>query len=75
MVYGNNTGKGIHLNTNCFTATKIQILLQVLHDKFDLKCSLHSRNRIDIMTTPKFIIILTPFMVESMKDKIRECKI
>jgi hypothetical protein len=73
MVDGNKTGKGIHLNTNCFTTTEITQLIQVLHAKFDLKCSLHSRNRIYIWSksTPKFITTVTPFIVESMKYKIR----
>lgn len=70
---GNKTGKGIYLNTNCFSTTEVSQLIQVLYDKFELKCSLHSRNRIYIWTksTPKFINMITPFMEESMKSKIR----
>lgn len=72
MVDENKTGKGIHFNTNFFTTTLISQLIQVLHENFDLKCSLQSINIIYILSksTPKFISTFTPFIVESMKYKI-----
>lgn len=45
---GGRTGSGIHLNTNAFSLSDVERLCHILNDKFNLKCTIHSRNRIYI---------------------------
>lgn len=45
---GGWTKKGIHLNTNFFNLSDVERLVEILADKFGLKCSVHSRNRVYI---------------------------
>jgi LAGLIDADG DNA endonuclease family len=43
---GGKSGNGFHFATNGFTAEDVRLLVSVLQDKFGLKCSIQSRNRI-----------------------------
>ena len=45
---GGRSGNGFHFATNAFTSSDVKLLANVLQDKFGLKCSIHSRNRIYI---------------------------
>lgn len=42
---GSKQGKGIHLNTYGFTQECVKRLVLVLETKFNLKCSLHIKNK------------------------------
>jgi hypothetical protein len=70
---GNKTGKGLHLNTNAFSEKDLKLLLLVLKNKFDLDCSIHSRNRIyiKVKSVKNFVALVEPFIEESMKYKIK----
>ena len=69
---GNKTSKGIQLNSNAFSDQDLNLLLEVLRVKFELKCSLHSRNRIYIWSSsiPRFVELIKPHIEDSMKYKI-----
>jgi hypothetical protein len=45
---GGWNGKGIHLASNSFSTEEVELLASVLRDKFGIKCSIHTRNRIYI---------------------------
>jgi hypothetical protein len=45
---GGWTKKGIHLNKNFFNLSDVERLVEILAEKFGLKCSVHSRNRVYI---------------------------
>ena len=70
---GGWTGKGIHLNSNYFLNSEVELLSNVLKIKFGLKCSTHSRNRIYIWadSAPKFIELVKPHIASSMLYKIK----
>ena len=69
---GGWTKTGIHMNTNSFTREDTLRLMNVLKDKYGLKCSLHSRNRIYIWTqsTSQFIDIVRPYIHSNMAYKL-----
>jgi len=69
---GGWTGPGIHINTNSFTQEDVLRLLNVLKNKYGLKCSIHSRNRIYIWagSTAQFIDIVRPYIHEDMAYKL-----
>ena len=69
---GNKTGKGIHLNTNAFSEKDLNLLILVLKHKFELDCSIHSRNRIyiKVKSVKFFVKLVEPYIEESMKYKI-----
>lgn len=48
---GGWTINGIHLNINFFSRSDVEILIDILNRKYGLKCSIHSRNRINIWTS------------------------
>lgn len=64
--------KGIHLNTNGFTTSDVERLCIVMKDKYNLKCTVQSRNRLYIWveSVPHFIEIVRPHVHSSMIDKI-----
>ncbi len=63
---------GINLNTNNFTKAEVTLLAEVLSSKFDLKCSVQSRNRLYIWTgsTAKFCDLIRPYVHPAMAYKI-----
>lgn len=69
---GGWTKNGIHLNTNFFSRSDVEILIDVLNRKYGLKCSIHSRNRIYIWTSsvPALIELVKPHIHPSMIRKI-----
>jgi len=69
---GGWTGPGIHISTNSFTQEDVMRLLNVLKDKYGLKCSIHWRNRIYIWagSTGRFIDIVRPYIHENMAYKL-----
>jgi hypothetical protein len=77
---GNKTGTGFRLNTQSFTKIENLLLIQILKNKFDLDCSLHStgnnQQRIYIKTISmlKFKDLVSPYFHESMLYKISEIK-
>ena len=72
MDVGNKTGSGFHFNTNAFSNEDVNRLVAVLKEKFEFKCSVHSRNRIYIManSVPKLIETVKPYIENSMKYKL-----
>ena len=40
-----------HFATNAFSYEEVKLLVSVLQDKFGLKCSIHSRNRIYVWSS------------------------
>jgi hypothetical protein len=73
MVDGSSVNTGFHLNTNGFERTHVEILTNVLFNKFNLNCSVQSRNRIYILKNfmPQLISIIEPYIIPSMFDKIK----
>lgn len=69
---GGWNANGIHLNTNNFSTLEVELLVRILHEKFGLKCSIHSRNRLFIWSksVPDFIALVRPHIEESMMYKI-----
>jgi LAGLIDADG DNA endonuclease family len=69
---GSWCGKGYHLNTNGFKLDQVLFLAKIIASKYNLNCSLHSRNRIYIWASsvPSFISIIKPHIVPSMLYKI-----
>jgi hypothetical protein len=69
---GGWTGKAIHLSTNSFTREDTLRLIDILSTQFNLKCSLHSRNRIYIWarSCPDFINIVKPYIHSGMRHKL-----
>nr|QVG61562.1 hypothetical protein [Rhizoctonia sp.] len=69
---GGKNGKGFHFATNAFTAEDVKLLVSVLQDKFGLKCSIHSRNRIYIWasSTTQLSNIVRPYVPSSMAYKL-----
>lgn len=50
---GGKTGNGFHFATYGFSAEDVNLLVTVIREKFDLKCSVHSTNRIYIWPVSK----------------------
>ena len=75
-VDGGRSGNGFHFATNAFTSSDVKLLANVLQDKFGLKCSIHSRNRIyiwassTIQNTKQLANITRPYVPNSMAYKI-----
>ena len=71
---GGRNGNGFHFATNAFTADEVNLLIKVLQDKFGLKCSVHSRNRIYIWasSTEQLANIVRPYVHSSMAYKIEK---
>lgn len=69
---GGKNGKGFHFATNAFSEADVNLLTKVLQDKFGLKCSIHSRNRIYIWasSTTQLSNIVRPYVHSSMTYKI-----
>ena len=69
---GGKSGQGFHFATNDFTYKEVQILVKILQDKFGLKCSIHSRNRIYIWSSSvrQLEKIVRPYIHSSMAYKI-----
>lgn len=69
---GGWTKGGIHLNTNSFTKADVQRLVDILKSKFNLTCSVQSRNRLYIWSgsAPLFCDIIRPHIHPSMVYKI-----
>ena len=69
---GGWTKTGIHLATNSFTKEDTLRLIDVLQTKYNIKCSLHSRNRIYIWTksTEAFIGMVKPYVHSNMAYKL-----
>ena len=69
---GGRSGNGFHFATNAFTSSDVKLLANVLQDKFGLKCSIHSRNRIYIWaySTKQLANITRPYVPNSMAYKI-----
>ena len=65
-------GKGFHLNTVAFSPSCTKLLLDALKSKFDLNCTIHSRNRIYIPAKEmlKFKQIVTPHFLNKFKYKL-----
>lgn len=70
---GSKLNTGFHFNTNGFERIHVEILTKVLFNKFNLKCSIHSRNRIFIWknSVPQLISLIEPYIVPSMLYKIK----
>ena len=70
---GSRVNTGYHLNTNGFERIHVEILAKALFNKFNLKCSIQSRNRIYIWTNsvPQLISIIEPYIIPSMLFKIK----
>ena len=69
---GGKSGNGFHFATNAFTTEDVQLLINVLQNKFDLKCSIHSRNRIYVWVSSikQLSNIVQPYVHNSMSYKI-----
>lgn len=69
---GGWNGKAIHLATNSFTREDTLRLMDILKTQYNLKCSLHSRNRIYIWarSCPEFISIVKPYIHSGMSHKL-----
>ena len=69
---GGKNKQGFHFATNAFSTEEVQLLVNVLQDKFGLKCSIHSRNRIYVWASsiPQLSNIVRPYMPSSMVYKI-----
>lgn len=69
---GNALGKGFQLNTNAFAKADLELLVNVLTNKFGLNCTIQSRNRIyiTVKSAAKFIQLIEPYIVDSMRYKI-----
>lgn len=72
MEDGGWTNKGIHIATNSYTKEDVLRLINVLETKYNLQCSLHSRNRIYIKTksAKEFINIVEPYIHSDMSYKL-----
>lgn len=73
---GGWTNTGIHLATNNFTPEDTLRLMKVLESKYQLKCSIHSRNRIYIWagSCAHFISIVSPYIHPDMGYKLQSKK-
>ena len=71
---GGRCGSGFHFATNAFSTEEVNLLAKVLQDKFGLKCSVHSRNRIYIWasSTEQLANIVRPYVHSSMEYKIEK---
>ena len=69
---GGKSGNGFHFATNAFSVEDVNLLVKVLHGKFGLKCSIHSRNRIYIWASSSLQLanIVRPYVHNSMAYKI-----
>lgn len=69
---GGWTKPGIPFNTNHFIKTDVERISIILNEKFNLKCSIHSRNRIYIhkKSVLDLIEIIRPHVHYSMRNKI-----
>jgi hypothetical protein len=69
---GGWTGAGIHLHTNAFSTNDIERLIKVLEMKYNLKCSMHSKNRIYIWarSAPHFVKLIEPHVHPSIMTKL-----
>lgn len=68
-------GNGTILSTNSFTLEEVNILVKVLTEKFDLKCSIFKKNadfmiRISSKSVPELQNLLSSHMPSMMKYKI-----
>jgi len=80
MEDGSRQNLGLHLSVYAFTWQKVKLLMSVLENKFDLKCSCHIHSsiggkwRIYIWekSMEKLKILVTPYMVRSMLYKIQK---
>lgn len=71
---GSWCGNGIHFNSNNFSEQEVLKLITILKTKFNLKASLHSRNRIYIQATSvdNLINLVRPYIHFSMMYKINK---
>ena len=71
---GGRCGNGFHFATNAFSTEEVNLLAKVIQDKFGLKCSVHSRNRIYIgaSSTEQLANIVRPYVHSSMAYKIEK---
>lgn len=69
---GGKNKSGFHFATNAFSLEEVELLASVLQNKFGLKCSIHSRNRIYIwnQSLPLLSNIVKPLIPSSMYYKI-----
>jgi LAGLIDADG DNA endonuclease family len=76
---GSRVNTGFHLNTNGFERAHVEILTNVLFNKFNLNCSSpeQSRYRIYILknSMPQLISIIEPYIIPSMLYKIKPTQI
>lgn len=75
MDYGPNEGKGITLNTQCFTKNEVELLCDELIEKFDFRCwPKKNKNGYVISISGKsyenFVNRVMPYLDESMKTKL-----
>lgn len=75
MDYGSNEGKGITLNTQCFTKDEVDLLCDELSEKFNFNCwPKKNKNGYVISISGKsyenFVGRVMPYLEESMKTKI-----
>jgi hypothetical protein len=68
---GSRVNTGFNLNTNGFERTHVEILTNVLFNKFNLNCSVQSRNRIYIEKFHASINIIEPYIIPSMLYKLK----
>lgn len=69
------SGKGLYICTESFSMVECNILISILIDKFDLKCSLHKHTngyRIYIFSSSKenLIKIVKPYFLEHFYYKL-----
>lgn len=73
---GSRAGSGLKLSTNSFTREEVEYLIEILHDKYGIKCSLHKTGAVgqfniyvwtESMSTLAGIV--KPYIILSMKYK------
>ena len=68
---------GFILYTNSFTLKEVELLIQVLKDKFDLNCSIHTRTdklnkpHIQANSWDKFKGLIEPFVIPHFSYKLQ----
>jgi ubiquinol-cytochrome c reductase cytochrome b subunit len=74
---GGKVSKGVKFSTNCFTYEEIQLLCDVLYEKYKIKASVNSAGYLNqyIIYIPKesmplFSKTIKPFLVQSMYYKL-----
>jgi len=74
---GGKTKEGMHISTESFTISEINKLIEILNNKYDIKCTLHERppsGRIYVWVKgmKRLKELISPYLIPSMRYKIGE---